>query len=84
MPSRRRSITLTDEQDEVLWALVYLHGGSLAGVLRRVTAEALHDLSTAPEVAHAVEVMREHRQEAALDAEHARLVRERKHLRVVS
>lgn len=80
----RRSITLTDEQDEVLWALVYLHGGALAGVLRRVVAESLRDLATDPEVAAAMTTMRVHRQQAALDAEHARLVRERKHLRVVS
>lgn len=80
----RRSITLTDEQDAVLWALVYLHGGALAGMLRRVVAESLRDLANDPEVAEAMRIQAEYRQAALLEAEHRRLVRERKHLRVVS
>jgi hypothetical protein len=75
---------LTDEQDAVLWALVALHGGTPAGVLRRVAAEALRDLATDPEVVAAMAQQQAYQQERLLEAEHARLVRERKHLRVVS
>ena len=81
---QRRQLTLSDHQDEVLRAVAYAAGCSPAMALQILVQSELRRAAINPEVAEAMGVVAVMRQQTILAAEHERLVKERRHLRLVN
>lgn len=80
----KRSITLSDEDDDTLRALAALTHMRPSDVLRRLVTQNLRKQRDDAKVEELTRMMGVHRMNEAVEAEHAALVRERKHLRIVS